>query len=89
MNMVLGGDVHQDDGSPSSDFTGLIPGIRDLPEAKIAEWVSGLRAVLERYRQVVFADLNICLNLLLVTLIPDMMSALRQKVPEARLVGHE
>ena len=81
------------DGWPSSDFTGLIPGIRDLPEAEIAEWVSGLRAVLERYRQVVFADLNIYLNLLWVTLIPerglipDMMSALRQKVPEGRLVG--
>ena len=83
------------DGSPSSDFTGLIPGIRDLPEAEIAEWVSGLRAVLERYRHVVFADLNIRPNLLSVTLItergliPDMMSALRQKVPGARLVGHE
>ena len=84
-----------EDGSPYSDFMVLIPGIRELPEAEIAERVSGMQAVLGRYRQVVFADLNIRLNLLWVTLIPerglipDLMGALRQKVPEARLVGHE
>ena len=84
-----------EDGSLYSDFMVLIPGIRELPEAEIAERVSGLQAVLGRYRQVVFADLNIRLNLLWVTLIPerglipDLMGALRQKVPEARLVGHE
>ena len=84
-----------EDGSPYSDFMVLIPGIRELPEADIAERVSGLQAVLGRYRQVVFADLNIRLNLLWVTLIPerglihDLMGALSQKVPEARLVGHE
>ena len=84
-----------EDGLPYSDFMGLIPGIHDLSEAEIAERLSGLRAVLERYRQVVLAELNIRLNLLWVTLIPerglipDMMSALRHQVPEARLVGHE
>ena len=84
-----------EDGSPYSDFMVLILGIRDLPETEIADRASGLQAVLGRYRQVVFADLNIRLNLLWVTLvperglIPDLMSALRQKVPEARFVGHE
>ena len=84
-----------EDGSPYSAFMVLIPGIRELPEAEIADRASGLQAVLGHYRQVVFADLNIHLNLLWVTLIPelglipDLVSALRQKVPEARLVGHE
>ncbi len=84
-----------EDGSPYTDFMVLIPGIRELPEAEIAERISGLQAVLGRYRQVVFADLNVRLNLLWVTLVPerglisDLMSALRQRVPEVRLVGHE
>ena len=84
-----------EDGTPYSDFMVLIPGMRELSEAEMAQRVSGLQAVLGRYRQVVFADLNIRLNLLWVTvipergLIPDLISALRQRVPEARLVGHE
>ena len=84
-----------EDGTPYSDFMVLIPGMRELPEAEMAQRVSGLQAVLGRYRQVVFADLNIRLNLLWVTvipergLIPDLISALRQRVPEARLVWHE
>jgi len=83
------------DGTLYSDFMVLIPGIRELPEAEMAQRVSGLQAVLGRYRQVVFADLNVRLNLLWVTvipergLIPDLISALRQRVPEVRLVGHE
>ena len=84
-----------EDGTLYSDFMVLIPGIRELPEAEMAQRVSGLQAVLGRYRQVVFADLNVRLNLLWVTvipergLIPDLISALRQRVPEVRLVGHE
>ena len=84
-----------EDGTHDSDCMELIPGKRELPEAEMAQRVSGLQAVLGRYRQVVFAGLNIRLNLLWVTvipergLIPDLISALRQRVPEARLVGHE
>ena len=77
-----------EDGSLYIDFMVLIPGMHELPDAEIADRVSGLQTVLGRYRQVVFADLNIRLNLLWVTLVPerglihDLMSALRQKVPE-------
>ena len=84
-----------EDGSLYSDFMVLIPGIREMSDAEIADRVSGLQTVLGRYRQVVFADLNIRLNLLWVTLvperglIPDLMNALRQRVPEVRLVGHD
>jgi hypothetical protein len=84
-----------EDGTFYSDFMVLIPGMREFPEAEIVQRISGLQAVLSRYRQVVFADLNIRLNLLWVTvipergLIPDLISALRQRVPEVRLVGHE
>jgi len=51
--------------------------------------------VLGQYQQVVFADLNVPLNLLWVTLIPEfgliatMAESLRQRIPEARLIGHE
>jgi hypothetical protein len=50
---------------------------------------------LGQYQQVVFADLNVPLNLLWVTLIPEfgliatMAEGLRHRIPEARLIGHE
>ena len=80
-----------DDGTIYSDFMVLIPGMRDLPKAEFADRVAGLQAVLGHYDQVVFADLNVRLNLLWVTvtpelgLIPDLVSALRQRLPEVRL----
>jgi hypothetical protein len=84
-----------DDGTVYSDFMVLIPGMRDLSKAEFADRVAGLQVVLGQYDQVVFADLNVRLNLLWVTmtpelgLIPDLVSALCQRLPEVRLVGHE
>jgi len=83
------------DGAAYSDFMVLIPGLRDLSRADFGDRVAGLQAVLGQYQQVVFADLNVPLNLLWVTLIPEfgliatMAESLRQRIPEARLVGHE
>jgi len=73
----------------------LILGLRDLSRAEFSERVAGLQAVLGQYQQVVFADLNVPLNLLWVTLIPEfglittMTKSLRQRIPEARLIGYE
>jgi hypothetical protein len=83
------------DGAAYSDFMVLIPGLRDLSRAGFGDRVAGLQAVLGQYRQVVFVDLNVPLNLLWVTLIPEfgliatMAESLRQRIPEARLIGHE
>lgn len=83
------------DGKAYSDFMVLIPGIRDLSRDDFADRVASLQAVLAHYHQVVFADLNVRLNLLWVTLrpqhglIPQIAAHLRERVPEARLVAHE
>ncbi|MDB3944509.1 hypothetical protein N9444_01160 [Gammaproteobacteria bacterium] len=87
--------AHAPDGAAYSDFMVLILGLRDLSRAEFSERVAGLQAVLGQYQQVVFADLNVPLNLLWVTLIPEfglittMTKSLRQRIPEARLIGYE
>ena len=87
--------THTVDGTAYSDFMMLIPGLRDLPKVDFADRVGGLQAVLGSHQQVVFADLNVPLNLLWVTLIPKqglivkLAKLLRERVPEATLVGHE
>ena len=87
--------TRDEDGVAYSDFMMLIPGLRDLARVDFGDRVAGVQAVLGQYRQVVFADLNVPLNLLWVTLIPEfglittMTKSLRQRIPEARLVGHE
>ena len=87
--------THDEDGCAYSDFMMLIPGLCDLPRTELGDRVAGLQAVLGQYRQVVFADLNVPLNLLWVTLIPEfglittMTKSLRQRIPEARLIGYE
>ena len=63
--------TRDEDGAAYSDFMVLIPGLRDLSRAGFGDRVAGLQAVLGQYRQVVFADLNVPLNLLWVTLIPE------------------
>ena len=87
--------TRNEDGVAYSDFMMLIPGLRDLSRTDFGDRVAGLQAVLGQYQQVVFADLNVPLNLLWVTLIPEygliatMAEGLRQRIPEARLIGHE
>jgi hypothetical protein len=87
--------TRDEDGAAYSDFMMLIPGLRDLSRTDFGERVAGLQAVLGQYQQVVFADLNVPLNLLWVTLIPEfgliatMAEGLRHRIPEARLIGHE
>ena len=87
--------TRDEDGVAYSDFMMLIPGLRDLSRSDFGDRVAGVQAVLGQYQQVVFADLNVPLNLLWVTLIPEfgliktMTKSLRQRIPEARLIGYE
>ena len=63
--------TRDEDGVAYSDFMMLIPGLRDLSRSDFGDRVAGVQAVLGQYQQVVFADLNVPLNLLWVTLIPE------------------
>jgi hypothetical protein len=84
------------DGSPLSDFMLLIPGLRRRPGAEQARILDCLDQVLQAHRHaVVFADCNLKLNLLWVSVRPlpgicgALASALVAAVPEARLVAPE
>lgn len=83
------------DGRPLSDFMMLIPGLRNKPAAERGETLNRIYGVLERYPQaIVFADVNLQLNVLWVTLRPipgmclELASAIKCAVPEALLVAH-
>ena len=85
-----------DDGAPLSDFMMIIPGLRSKPTALLQETVERIQAVFERYNHaVVYADLNLRLNLLWVTVKPipgiclELPAALHFCVPEAKLVAHK
>lgn len=81
-------------GRPLGDFMVLIPGLRDRSRQEFAEAVARLQAVLLSFREVVFVDLNVPLNLLWVSVQPrpgvilELFGAMQQQLPEARLVGH-
>ncbi|MGV6857816.1 MAG: hypothetical protein ACWA5X_02475 [bacterium] len=83
-----------DNGKPLSDFMMLIPRLRQRPAAEMEGVVTDLATVLEQYQGiVVFADLNLKLNLLWVSLraVPGMCleipAAIKVAVPEAMLVA--
>lgn len=83
-----------DDGRPLSDFMMIIPALRDRPPQRIQRIVQEIEAVFAYYRHaVVFADLNVRLNLLWVSVKPipgiclELAAALHLRVPEARLVA--
>jgi hypothetical protein len=85
--------THAADGQPLSDFMMLIPGIREWPGARRIDRVAGLQAVLGGFSEVVFADLNLPLNLLWVSVrntpgvILRLVAAIQARVPEAKVVG--
>lgn len=83
-----------DDGRPLSDFMMIIPALRDRPPHRLHSLVHEIEAVFAYYRHaVVFADLNVRLNLLWVSVKPipgvclELATALKLRVPEARLVA--
>ena len=86
--------ARDEDGRALGDFMVLIPGLRARPPHELNESIARLRAVLLHFREVVFVDLNLPLNLLWVSHTPrpgvilELFGALRAQLPEARLVGH-
>jgi hypothetical protein len=86
---------HDKDGRPLSDFMVLIPGLRDKPKHMIDNAVQDIHLVLTQFRHaVVFAEFNLKLNLLWVSLRPiqgirfEITGAIQERVPEAKLVSH-
>ncbi len=77
-----------------TDFMMLIPRLRSRPIVEIERASRDIQAVLALHQEVVFADLNLKLNLLWVSLRPrqgaisELVAAIRLRVPEAVLVGH-
>ena len=77
-----------------TDFMMLVPRLRNRTPAEIERVSRDIQAVLALHQDVVFADLNLKLNLLWVSLLPrpgaisELTAAIRLRVPEAVLVGH-
>lgn len=79
-----------------SDFMMIIPGLRRQPPHLIERVVRAIEEVLLHYRRVVvFADLNLSLNVLWVSVRPrpgiclELPAAIALRVPEAKLVAHK
>jgi hypothetical protein len=81
-------------GKRLTDFMMLIPRLRNRSQGEIELASREIQAVLALHRDVVFADLNLKLNLLWVSLRPspgaisELAAAIRLRVPEAVLVAH-
>ena len=86
--------THDNEGKRLSDFMMLIPKLRKQPQAHIHYVLQQIQEVLEFYQHaVVFADLNLKLNVLWVSVKPvpgiclELPAAILDRVPEARLVA--
>jgi hypothetical protein len=84
------------EGKPLSDFMMIIPKLRSMPPQSIKEIVLKIEKVLAFYeRHVVYADLNLNLNVLWVSLKPapgmclEVATAINLHVPDAKLVAQQ
>ena len=82
------------EGQRLSDFMMLIPKLRNQPKANLQHVIQQIQEVLEFYQHaVVFADLNLRINVLWVSVKPvpgiclELPAAILDRVPEARLVA--
>ena len=88
--------THAEDGTVLSDFMMIIPRLRDKPHHLLEMTVQRIESVLRCYQDnVVFADLNLGLNVLWVSVRPvpgiclELPTAIKLQVPEALLVSHK
>jgi hypothetical protein len=86
---------HDEQGRPLSDFMMLIPGLRDKPKHLVDDTVRDVHIALTHFRHaVVFAEFNLRLNLLWVSIRPiegiryEIAGAIQRQVPGAKLVSH-
>ena len=84
-----------ENGKALTDFMVIIPGLKSKPQAVINKTMQDIQLVLTRYsHSVVFAEVNLRLNLLWVSIKPksgmrfEITQALRDCIPEAKLVSH-
>ena len=84
-----------ENGEVLTDFMVIIPGLRKKPQIHIQEIMSELHRILGLFAEaVVFAELNLALNLLWVSIKPidgvrfEITNAIRSSIPSARLVSH-
>lgn len=84
-----------EDGRALSDFMMLVPGLKEKPKHLIDSTIQNMHLVLSRFNHVVvFAEFNLKLNLLWVSMKPvngirlEIASAIQDLVPEAKLVSH-
>lgn len=83
-------------GNLLSDFMMLIPGLKSRTAAEISATLDTLSAVLARYEHsVVFADMNMQLNILWISFRPtprlmqELSVAIKDEVPEAVLIASQ
>ncbi len=85
--------TRDEDGRLLGDFMVLIPGLREWPKQRFNDRVAGIQAVLGGFNEVVFADLNVPLNLLWVSvkakpgIISAVAASIQHRVPEARVIS--
>ncbi len=81
-------------GKPLCDFMVLIPRLKMRQPAYIGDAQNWIAGVLNRHQEVVFANMDLKLNLLWVShryragLMLEIISAIRTQLPEAVLVAH-
>lgn len=83
-------------GRPLSDFMMLIPKLGTKPAKELRQTLNTINGVLQCYRHaVVFADMNLRLNLLWVTVRPipgiclELPAAIHHLLPEAKLIAQK
>lgn len=87
--------AYDENGKPYSDFMMLIPKLNKCSMLELKAKMAGLQAVLVNHPEVVFADLNLKINVLWVSfkpkigLIEKICVEMQTKVPEAKLVSGE
>lgn len=86
--------TRDENGRYLSDFMMIIPGLKKKPAANQQETANAIAKVLEHYSEtVVFADLNLKLSVLWVSIYPvpgmclEIPAAIKVAVPEALLVS--
>lgn len=82
-------------GKPLSDFMMLFPRLREQPRHQVERTLAAIQGVLAHFESnVVFAELNLKLNLLWVSIRPvqglrlEIADAIQSLVPNAKLVSH-
>ena len=86
----------QADGASLADLMMLIPGLKRYTEGQSAHLQRKLEAVIEEFgERVVFADINLKLNVIWITVLPEpglcreVAVAIRKRIPEAVMVGNQ